>query len=160
MRKIRVKEQKRDPLGDETESTCFSHQETQYAWPNPNSSLHPTNIIPTVKHDGGSSMLWSCSVSAEAGKIDLKGWWMVLNTSKLLRKIHISLSDFWDRSKASPSRRQRHVSMCWSGFVRGPQTPVLKGCNLAGFHCYPGKTPLKVFGHFKEVDKKQFDPFD
>ena len=37
-------------------------------WRKPNTSHHPENTIPTVKH-GGGSMLWGCFSSAGTGKL-------------------------------------------------------------------------------------------
>jgi hypothetical protein len=43
---------------DETKMELFDHQGKRYVWHNPNNSHHPENTIPTVKHGGGSIMLW------------------------------------------------------------------------------------------------------
>jgi hypothetical protein len=38
-------------------------------WHKHNTSHHPENTIPTVKHGGGSIMLWGCFSSAGTGKL-------------------------------------------------------------------------------------------
>uniref|UniRef100_A0AAZ3RMS5 Transposase Tc1-like domain-containing protein n=1 Tax=Oncorhynchus tshawytscha TaxID=74940 RepID=A0AAZ3RMS5_ONCTS len=43
---------------DETKIDVFGHQGKRYVWRKPNTSHHPENTISTVKHDGGSIMLW------------------------------------------------------------------------------------------------------
>ena len=42
---------------DETEIDIFGHQGKRYVWRTPNTSHHPENTIPTVKHGVGSIML-------------------------------------------------------------------------------------------------------
>ena len=41
-------------------------------------TLHPENTIPTLKHSGGSIMLWGCFSLAVTGKLV---WWNVLDQS-------------------------------------------------------------------------------
>jgi hypothetical protein len=41
----------------------------RYAWRKPNTSHHPENTIPTVKHGGGSINLWGCFSSAGTFKL-------------------------------------------------------------------------------------------
>ena len=54
---------------DETKIELFSHQGKHYVWRKPNTSHQPENTIPTVKHGGGSTMLWGCFTSAGTGKL-------------------------------------------------------------------------------------------
>jgi hypothetical protein len=55
---------------DETKIELFGHLRKHYVWRKPNTSHHPENTIPTVKHGGGSSiMLWGCFSSAGTGKL-------------------------------------------------------------------------------------------
>ena len=55
---------------DETKIELFGHQGKCYVWRKPNTCHHPENIIPTVKHGGGGSiMLWVCFSLAGTGKL-------------------------------------------------------------------------------------------
>lgn len=54
---------------DETKIELFGHQGKRYVWRKPNTSHHPKNTIPTVKHGGGSIMLWGCFSAAGTGKL-------------------------------------------------------------------------------------------
>ena len=53
---------------DETKIELFGHQGKRYVWRKPNTSHHPENIIPTVKH-GSSIMLYGCFSSAGTMKL-------------------------------------------------------------------------------------------
>ena len=54
---------------DETKIELFGHQRKRYVWRKPNTSHHPKNTIPTVKHGGGSIMLWGCFSAVGTGKL-------------------------------------------------------------------------------------------
>ena len=51
----------------------FGHNDHRYVWRKNGEAWKPKNTIPTVKHKGGSIMLWGCFASGEPGvlhKID------------------------------------------------------------------------------------------
>ncbi|MBN3280925.1 TCB1 transposase, partial [Polyodon spathula] len=54
---------------DETKLELFGLNAKHYVWHRPNTEHLPVNTIPTVKHGGGSIMLWGCFSSAGTGKL-------------------------------------------------------------------------------------------
>ena len=45
---------------NETKIELFGLDAKRYIWQKPSSSYHSSNTIPTMKHGGGSIMLWGC----------------------------------------------------------------------------------------------------
>ena len=45
---------------DEMKIEFFGLNAKRHIWWKPSTALHPSNTIPTVKHGGGSIMLWGC----------------------------------------------------------------------------------------------------
>lgn len=54
---------------DETKIELFGLNSKRYVWRKPNTAHHPKHTIPTVKHGGGSIMLWGCFSSAGTGQL-------------------------------------------------------------------------------------------
>ncbi|MGH0116091.1 UNVERIFIED_CONTAM: hypothetical protein FKN15_023124 [Acipenser sinensis] len=54
---------------DETKIELFGLSAKRYVWCKANTAHHPENTIPTLKHGGGSIMLWGCFSSAGTGKL-------------------------------------------------------------------------------------------
>lgn len=54
---------------DETKFELFGNNAKRYVWRKSNTAHHPEHTIPTVKHGGGSIMVWACFSSAGTGKM-------------------------------------------------------------------------------------------
>ena len=56
-------------LSDKTRMELFSLNAKHYVWRKPNTTHHPKNTIPTVKHGYGSIILWGCFSSVGTGAL-------------------------------------------------------------------------------------------
>ncbi len=52
---------------DETKIELFGLNSKRYVWRKPGTAHHLSNTVPTVKHGGGSIMLWGCFSAAGTG---------------------------------------------------------------------------------------------
>ncbi len=52
---------------DETKVELFGKCVSHYIWRKTNTAFHKKNIIPTVKHGGGSVMVWGCFAASGPG---------------------------------------------------------------------------------------------
>ena len=52
---------------DETKIEHFGLNGKRYIWRKPSAAHHPSNTIPTMKHNGGSIMVWECFAVAGTG---------------------------------------------------------------------------------------------
>ena len=54
---------------DETKLELFGHMDTAYVWRRKGEAYKPVNTVPTVKHGGGSIMLWGCFAASGTGSL-------------------------------------------------------------------------------------------
>uniref|UniRef100_A0A9J8CVQ7 Transposase Tc1-like domain-containing protein n=1 Tax=Cyprinus carpio carpio TaxID=630221 RepID=A0A9J8CVQ7_CYPCA len=54
---------------DETKIELFGLNSKRYVWKKPGTAHHLSNTVPTVKHSGGSIMLWGCFSAAGTGRL-------------------------------------------------------------------------------------------
>ena len=54
---------------DETKINLFESDGAQKVWRKVNTESHVKNTLPTVKHGGGSLMIWTCMSANDVGKI-------------------------------------------------------------------------------------------
>lgn len=54
---------------DETKIELFGHNSNRYVWRKPNAAFDDKNLRPTIKHGGGSIMLWGCFAASGPGKL-------------------------------------------------------------------------------------------
>ena len=52
---------------DETKIELFGYNDQRYVWKRQGEAFNPKNTIPTVKHGGGSIMLWACFAASGTG---------------------------------------------------------------------------------------------
>ncbi len=116
---------------DETKVELFGRCVSHYIWRKTNTAFHKKNIIPTVKHGGGSVMVWGCFAASGPG------WLAIIDgtmNSALYQKIlkenvrpsvcDLKLKHTWvmqqdnDPKHTSKSTSRKTKLRFWSGQVK------------------------------------------
>ena len=58
-------------LSDETKMEIFGLNTKRHVWGKPGTARHLANTIPTVKHGGGSIIMWGCFSAAGTERLVL-----------------------------------------------------------------------------------------
>uniref|UniRef100_A0A3B4ZPX8 Tc1-like transposase DDE domain-containing protein n=1 Tax=Stegastes partitus TaxID=144197 RepID=A0A3B4ZPX8_9TELE len=70
---------------DETKLELFGHMDQRYVWRRKNEAYKEKNTLPTVKHGGGSVMLWGCFASSGTGNLQrVQGTMNSINYQEIL----------------------------------------------------------------------------
>ena len=56
---------------DESKIELFGHVKGRYVWRKPNTAFNQKNLVPTVKHGGGSIMVWGCFAASGPGQLEV-----------------------------------------------------------------------------------------
>ena len=89
---------------DETKIELFGVNARRHVWRKPGTAYHQANTIPTVKHGGGSIMLWGCFSAAGTGRLVRKEGKM---NAAMYRDI---LDETCFRALLTSDRRQRLIN--------------------------------------------------
>uniref|UniRef100_A0A8C5MZ74 Transposase Tc1-like domain-containing protein n=1 Tax=Leptobrachium leishanense TaxID=445787 RepID=A0A8C5MZ74_9ANUR len=106
---------------DETKLELFGPMDQGYVWRRKNKAYEEKNTLPTVKHGGGSIMLWGCFASAGTGKLQrvqgtmnrawlqIKGW-NILEWPSQSPDLNPIENLWWDLKKAVAVRKPKNVT--------------------------------------------------
>ena len=54
---------------DKTKIELFGRNDKRYVWRKPNAAFEEKNLMPTVKHGGGSILVWGCFAASGTGRL-------------------------------------------------------------------------------------------
>ena len=107
---------KNELWSDETKIKRFTHNAKQYVWSKSNTAHHPEHTIPTVKHGGGSIMVWACFSSAGTGKmVKIDGKMDGAKYRTILEENLLESAKDWDLSSNRTMIQNIKPNLQWNG---------------------------------------------
>lgn len=123
---------------DETKLELFGHMDQRYVWRAQGQAYDQKNTIPTVKHGGGSLMMWGCFSAAGTGNLDhvpgimdSQKYQVILKKNVMPSVDKLNLGDHWifqqdnDPKHTSKSTKAWLGKRCWSILEWPSQSPDL-----------------------------------
>lgn len=114
---------------DETKLELFGHMDQRYVWHAKGQAYDQKNTIPTVKHWGGSLMMWGCFSAAGTvnlycvpGIMDSQKYKVILKKNLMPSVDKLNLVDHWifqhdnDPKHTFKSTKSRLGKRSWTGF--------------------------------------------
>ncbi len=138
---------KRVLWSDETKLELFGHRDTAYVWRKKGEAFNPKNTVPTVKHGGGSIMLWGCfSASGTGNLVKVEG---IMNKEKYVEILKENLKQ--SAVKLGLSRRfifqhdndPKHTSLLVKNYLQKTKVNVIE--------CFSETIP-GVANHWRNMD--------
>ena len=115
---------------DKTKVELFGRCASCYIWRKTNTAFHKKNIIPTVKHGGGSVMVWGCFAASGPGRLAVIDGTMnsALYQKILKENVQPSVRDL--KLKCTWVMQQdndpKHTSKSTSEWLKKPKMKVLE----------------------------------
>ncbi|KAI4878917.1 hypothetical protein NFI96_025783 [Prochilodus magdalenae] len=99
---------------DETKLELFGTMDQRYVWRRKNQAYEQKNTLPTVKHGGGSIMLWGCFASNGTGKLQrVQGTMNSLQYQEILEEnVMESVTDVARLTQREQTLSQRLETVC------------------------------------------------
>ncbi len=100
---------------DESKVNLFGSEGVQHVWWRPGEEYQENCALPTVKHGGGSIMVWGCMSAAGTGELRFIEWNMDSNMycDILKQKIMPSLQKLFSNITTIPNTPPRWQLPCW-----------------------------------------------
>ncbi|GFS71129.1 transposable element Tcb1 transposase [Trichonephila clavipes] len=159
-------------FSDKSKFNIFGSDGRRTVWRKPNTALDPKNLRPTVKHDGGSVMVWGCMASNGVGNLvfidgikDYKLYIDILdnNLKESAKKLDLD-GNFIFQLDNDPKHTARNVKMwclfhCKQQLHTPPQSPDINVIeNLwATLEIAVQKHQIRNKSHLKQVLQEEWD---
>ncbi len=119
---------------DETKVELFGRCVSRYIWRKTNTGFHKKNIIPTVKHGGGSVMVWGCFAASGPGRL------AILMEPWILHSIRKS----WRRMSSCQFVTSSALGLCSRTMIPHTSNPPLSGSRKTKLRFWSGQIKVRT----------------